>query len=277
MLGGSTAWGLGASSNGYTVAGTLESLLNGSSSSKTYRVFNAAYPGWTSRQELIALTEFYEKFDPDMVITLTGYNDLHVLTHSGNVDLPMRQEGSLLAKAVSEQLKPMTTLHALSKLAGSLGIWRIVVYFREKNALASPTKNRVEFHEAKAGKAIEKIVGRYTMMSEYATRHGAKFIIALQPEIYTSKKVLTDEEIKVKRRVVSRYENVNETFSRYRSSLFEALTKKDSSNDSIVSLEGAFDKLGKPVFIDDCHFNDAGYAQVARLLKQKIETQLHKR
>lgn len=278
LLGGSTAWGLGASSNKNTAAGKLQSLLNDGTSAVNYRVFNAAYPAWTSRQEMISLTEFYDRFDPDLIIALTGYNDLHVLTHNGDLDLPMRQEGSILAKAVSEQVKPMTTLHALRKVAGSLGIWRIVIYFREQIALAKPIRKKlVEFQELQAEKGIKKVVDRYIIMSQYAARQGAEFLIALQPELYTSKKVLTEEEEQVQQRFVSRYENINENFLRYRSFLTGALQHNDTLTNDIVDLGNAFDGLEKPVFIDDCHFNDTGYAQVASMLKQKLINRLPQR
>lgn len=42
-------------------------------------------------------------------------------------------------------------------------------------------------------------------------------------------------------------------------------------------LSSAFDELGKPVFIDDCHFNDTGYSQVASILKQKLTKRLPQR
>ena len=208
ILGGSTAWGLGASSNENTVAGALESQLNSNAENHTYRVMNGAYPGWQSRQELTALMEYYDEFDPDLVIALTGWNDVYVLTSGEDPDLQMRKESGMLAKAVTESLQPMSTMYALRKFAGSLGIWRLVVHFREKRHLASPPSVKVSYDADNARRIIPGMVDRYLTMANFARRHGAKLILAIQPDIYTTGKTLTQEEDSVRKRYTDKFVNI---------------------------------------------------------------------
>lgn len=271
ILGGSTAWGLGASSNQSTIAGALELLLNKSSGDVVYRVMSGAYQGWQSRQELIALMEFYEYFDPDYVIALTGYNDLHVLSLGGDTDLQMRSENHLLAKAVDASLKPMGTMQALRKTMGSLGVWRIVVYFREKMQNASGARSIMRYDANKSARILPKMVDRYSTMSNYSKRHGVKLLIAIQPDIYTTKKILTSEEVQVKRRFVERYVNIGEVYSHYRSDALKYFSSlMVDGNSSLLDLAGVFDATSAPVFLDECHLNDHGYEVVSKGLFSAI-------
>ena len=75
VLGGSTAWGSGASSNDTVWTAVLENILR-RHSGKTVEVLNAACGGYTSFQELMYLEFKLLQFSPDMVIVLDGYNDI---------------------------------------------------------------------------------------------------------------------------------------------------------------------------------------------------------
>ena len=271
ILGGSTAWGMGASSNEKTVASTLESQLNSSSRNYSYRVMNGAYPGWQSRQELIALMEFYAEFDPDLIIAVTGWNDMFVLTTGQDPDRQMRTESRMLAKAVKESLQPMSTMYAVRKFAGSLGIRRLVIHFREKMRLASPPSSTVSYDADNARRIIPGVVDRYITMANFAKRHGAKLMIAIQPDIYTTGKTLTQEEESVSDRYTAKFVNIEESYPDYRADFLHGLRTQITDNDVVVlDLIGVFDSVSDPVFLDDCHFNDRGYKQIANLLHIRI-------
>jgi lysophospholipase L1-like esterase len=271
ILGGSTAWGLGASSNEKTVAGALESQLNSSSDNYSYRVMNGAYPGWQSRQELTVLMEFYDDFDPDLIIAVTGWNDVYVLTSGEDPDLQMRKESGMLAKAVKETLQPMSTMYAVRKFAGSLGIWRLVVHIREKMHLASPPSVRVSYDVENAELIIPGMVDRYLTMANFSKRHGAKLMLAIQPDIYTTGKILTQEEESVSDRYTSKFLDIEKTYPKYRANFLDKLREQFTDSEvAVLDLGGVFDDLGDPVFLDHCHFNDLGYQQIASLLHDRI-------
>ncbi len=100
LLGGSTSWGIGASSNEATVRGALERRLNERGSAK-YRVMSGAFLGYTARQEMTVLTEFLEDFDPDIVVSLTGYNDVRTMMDDSGGILE-RPEARMLARSRDE-------------------------------------------------------------------------------------------------------------------------------------------------------------------------------
>ncbi|MCK4858308.1 MAG: hypothetical protein KAT58_10090 [candidate division Zixibacteria bacterium] len=264
ILGGSTVWSLGASSNAKTVVGQLERLLNGTGTDVTYRVMSGAFLGWTSRKELIALMEFQKQFAADLVLAVTGYNDFFVLSSATGLDT--RPEARMLAKAVEDNLRPMSTLRALRKVAGSLGIWRIVLHFRELSNLTSPRRGRVTYDEARAEAGVEQVVDRYATMAAYAARHGARLMIAVQPEIYTTGKRLSPEEQGVRDRFIARTENIDAVIAQYRADLLRGLSALNRHGVKVVDLGGVLDAVDEPVFIDACHFNDVGYEVLAKAL-----------
>lgn len=73
VIGGSTAFGLGATSDENTIPGRLGHYLSHALGEEVV-VVNAAYMGFTSYQELLALMQCETK--PDMVVAISGWNDI---------------------------------------------------------------------------------------------------------------------------------------------------------------------------------------------------------
>lgn len=271
LLGGSTAWGLGASSTEATVAGVLERLLNDGATQGSYRVMNGAFSGWSSRQERIVLIELFGVFRPDLVIALTGYNDLLTMATGGADDFLQRPESVELAKAVEANLRPMSTFQALRKVGGTLGIWRLVVYLREQATVRAPSTRRAAYEPPVAEREMGRIADVYLAMAEFIDRRGGRLVVALQPEIYTTGKTLSVEETAIKQRYEARIKDVTPVFARYRADLLRALLDSRARGFSVMDLQTVFDAHPRPVFIDDCHFNDEGYRAIARALKAGTE------
>ena len=74
MLGGSTTYGWGASSDETTIPALLEQYLR-SSGLESLQVINAGVPGYISTQDLMQLQSQVLPLEPDIVILYTGVND----------------------------------------------------------------------------------------------------------------------------------------------------------------------------------------------------------
>lgn len=269
ITGGSFAWGLGASGNSMTVSGRLEHLLNQSEHGRRYRVLNAAFMGWSTHQEYVVVTEYFDTFDPDLVISLSGYNDLVAL--SKGIEINAMPEARLLANAVTDHLQPIGTLRALKKLAGTLGIWRIFVLLREStNAAAMPQQFYI--YDTQSGfLRVERVVQRYLSIADYLSRKGRKYFIALEPEIYSSKKNLTVEEFDLRSRFMELDRGLLPTLTHYRRELSVRLAGLAENRFQYLDISNIFDGEVAPVFIDYNHVCDLGYALTAEALAKVIE------
>lgn len=79
ITGGSSAWGSGSVQED-TVAAGLERILNqrvSPSTRRRYEVVNAAFPAWASTQEKILIQQRIVDMRPDVIIMLSGTNDVH--------------------------------------------------------------------------------------------------------------------------------------------------------------------------------------------------------
>jgi hypothetical protein len=75
LTGGSTAFGVGATSNSNITHEKLAQLLNATQSDFHYTVINLAQGGWIAQQEDVSLDIWGRIFNPDWIITLDGVND----------------------------------------------------------------------------------------------------------------------------------------------------------------------------------------------------------
>jgi len=80
LLGGSAAWGCGASSNDTTIAGYLEKLFNSDRQLlkryKRAKCFNLAQMNSFQTQDILTIVFYVSKIRPDIVISLSGWNEL---------------------------------------------------------------------------------------------------------------------------------------------------------------------------------------------------------
>ena len=80
LTGGSTAFGSGAPDRDRTIGGYLENRLNRTLGRRTgldYEVMILAHPGWASTHERIIIVNRLSEWEPDLVISLSGNNDVH--------------------------------------------------------------------------------------------------------------------------------------------------------------------------------------------------------
>src|SRR5262245_17439160 len=90
FTGGSTAWGVGATSNDTTIAGRMQHHLNRLQHDHKYTVINLSMGSWIAFQEFLALELWGEVFQPDWIVVMDGFNDAGVgCAYSQGVGNPM--------------------------------------------------------------------------------------------------------------------------------------------------------------------------------------------
>ncbi len=77
ITGGSVAWGSCATDVEFTIAGSMEKALRKKYPSIDIKVITAAAGAWTTTQERIWIFNRITEYDPDMIISYSGHNDLY--------------------------------------------------------------------------------------------------------------------------------------------------------------------------------------------------------
>ncbi len=85
VVGGSTAFGWGAPSDADTPPALLAAALRERSGGRAVEVLNGGVPGYTAWQEAAWVAELVDELRPDLIVSLTGYNDLEFAFHTGGV------------------------------------------------------------------------------------------------------------------------------------------------------------------------------------------------
>jgi hypothetical protein len=107
VLGGSVTWGHTSRSNDETVSALLEVYLSERSgesatlAGRNVEVLNAGVPGYVSWQSAIAYARHYRALEPDVIISIDGFNDTLSALDTGMAGVPLRYRNVNTAYAIT--------------------------------------------------------------------------------------------------------------------------------------------------------------------------------
>jgi lysophospholipase L1-like esterase len=252
LTGGSTAFGSGAPSQDKTIGSLLDGLLGDRLSQKTgqrFEVFTFANPSWASTQERIAIENYLSELQPDLIVSLSGNNDVfwgdagrNVLWFAAGADEYFQTLANTgLKTAGRKELSPLPQARpALQPVAAELVSYRL-----EKNARL-------------AAQALQHV--------------NAEWIFFLQPTLSVTHKALSSRE----KAFVPASKNYFVQCYQLMSARLAALRQE---NFKFVDLSKTFDdhKATDEIFLDQFHFGDKGNAVIAEAMFSEIASQLEKR
>lgn len=245
ITGGSVAWGTGASSQQQTISYILERLLNERMSGATgfrYEVINAAAIGWSSTQEKLLIQHRLVGMHPDVVIMLSGNNDVHwalagvdLRWFYGYADLNYL---TLINEAYNSDGHPERTVAAPMS----------------SRPLDCPALSRITRDNAEEATATLQ-------------RIGARLVFALQPNIVSTPKQLTERE----RTLLALREKPY--WDACYQAMRDGLGRISAHNYRFLDLSRAFGDLdsSNEIFIDSYHFADQGNRLVAQGLVEGLD------
>lgn len=252
LTGGSTAFGVGAPDQERTIGSYLERLLNEPSSvggsqlavrsaDRHYRVYTLANASWASTHERILIENLLSEMQPDLVISLSGVNDVHWAELGRNV---------LWFRTYQEQLFWQLT-DSVYRAYGHGGLVDV--------QLTSPQPAAPETVALRLEKNVR-------LASEALSMKGARYLFALQPTLYLSSKPLTPRE--EQRLQADKQPYFRECYAAIKSHLSEMGT----SGADFADLSGVFDGLdtAEEIFLDSYHFGDRGNRIVAERLAEWV-------
>ncbi|QTD45448.1 hypothetical protein [Ottowia testudinis] len=252
LTGGSTAFGSGAPSQDRTIGALLEMKLNEQDGRmarpRRFEVFTFANPAWSTTQERIGIENYLSELEPDLILSLSGNNDVfwgdagrNVLWYSTFSDDYFSAMVNAALSTAGRKLPP--PLPHAGAIAGKV----------EPKMVAARAKKNI-------------------LLGATALTHGdsiVNWIYFLQPNLAASKKALSEREQEF---LTSSREYYKECYTQIARSLRDVQLK----NFSLIDLSGLFDSAGAgdEIFLDQFHFGDVGNYIIAGAMAQEVERRL---
>ena len=310
LLGNSTAFGYGNSSNSATIGQQLEERLQQrlqqqktspqlykpdvippdpekkpKASAKppkikpgNYRVINVAVPGYASGNELAQLALQLLKYKPDLIVVLDGYVDLMLPSEQKATQSQVEniEQPSSFVGYLSQFIEQLENQSYLAKVAQ--GRWLNSSQADDKTdfLLDEQTYNLVQ-HLPENEPELQKRVNRYLenqkQMLNLSTAAQVPLIVAIQPEITGREpSQLTNTEGEIVTELGRTYiERVKNSYPAFTKAT-KQLAQAFPQNMKAVDLYKLSDKYPSPSFIDAIHLNEAANEKVAEQLYYAISS-----
>ena len=242
LTGASTAFGAGASSNETTIGGYLEKYLN---RNRRCEVVTAAACAWSSTHERILIENRLVEFEPDLVISFSGHNDVFWASQGYNSAWYRGMQDSYFL-----------TLMNATRLSNSVAEFPSHV----------PGIGRPPSIE----EVTERLVRNVVLAQHALTLVDARYMFVLQPTMEVTGKSRTPREQRVAASAASWpwFGLMEQFYVEFRNNL-SALHKPGFA---FIDLTSVFDNCGDDieVFIDTAHFGDRGNDLIAQSLCKHV-------
>ena len=249
MVGGSTTFGAGSTSDNTTIPAFLQKEFL--DDSYDVEVINAGVGGSSSIEEAYKIRHIYKKYQPDMFLVLTGWNDSfkHIENKELNPNISKKYFENTWSTFPSLQIWINETL----QISRTINV--ASPFF--SHHLISMTLND-EVYE----KNSEIWSNRWASICEENNEDEIKTIIVLQPVVGTGTKQLSPSE-----KIHSDY--IKPVKIREQLEFFSKTLPIESCSASL-DFRSVFDNIHKPIYFDGVHTNDLGNKVIANQIYEKI-------
>jgi lysophospholipase L1-like esterase len=263
VIGGSAAFGTGASSDAVTFPARLEAALR-TRTGRDVEVVNAGAPAYVSGQELARLTFEVLDLEPDIAVVYDGFNDLNsALLFDPRPGYP--SNFSWLERAVHfNSLRNLLTYRIrLCAQESGLGFWaRRLTGVQDGVPLAAPGAD---------AEIIDTYRRNLERMVALLQARGIRVICVFQPTL-VGKRRRTAAEDGVLAYMERRHPGYARRFGDLLPAAVGAMRRVASARGvSFVDLSTVFDDSADTIFFDTAHVTDRGNALIADRLTPETE------
>lgn len=243
LLGGSTAFSVGAPDDAHTIGGYLERML---ALHGDVEVLTFATPAWASSHERVAIENVLRHLQPDVVISLSGTNDA-VWGAAGRDPHFFRAYYEDAYFRVSA---------AVGELADKSFVDPVTV--RELGPVTP-----VEL-------AVERLVENVEISSFVLAKESATYLYALQPTLFAATRLSAREEALLAAQQPTRHEYFDALYPHIAARV--SALAKEQRNLEFVDLSDMFaEEPEGEYFLDGFHFGDRGNERIAAALARTLE------
>jgi hypothetical protein len=259
LLGGSVAWGFGASSNENTPAYKLESFLN-TRHKLNYNVINLSEQSHSSIEEMNTFISAYHELKPEMIIIFSGAND-------ANFEFEKKYKRIDLYDSVLN----------FYLWGDKIGIFREKNFFKTiiKIFLRYFKKNKTiddEFFYFKKldenQYANEMYKTKLDFISNFCEMKKVKVFNILQPDLFFKSKKSQFELDYCEFEGDERKDFFTKKFAEFENFFFN--NKNNKMYVKNLSLLNCFDDYEETIFMDRCHTADKGYEIISEKISNFI-------
>ncbi|MBN18929.1 MAG: hypothetical protein CL758_05595 [Chloroflexi bacterium] len=253
VVGGSTAFGVGTTSDSNTIPGYLQQLFNEKFPERNIEVINAGIPKAYSFTESELIKNSLINYNPDMIIIYDGWNDI---THSYD-------EFQSIENTSTDDL-----IRLINRSDYSTPKVLLQQYFNYQRTSTSV----IEFDTSFISEKTNLWSNQLEETCKIAKTNNIETTIILQPLLGTGNKILSNEEMYY-------YEHYDsETMVKYYESYAGNLEKLTNSCNQTLDLRNVFDHYKETIYYDAGHMSDFGnkiiasqiYEQLSPLIKNEI-------
>ncbi|MSQ13855.1 MAG: SGNH/GDSL hydrolase family protein [Dehalococcoidia bacterium] len=277
LLGGSFAFGWGATAENKTIASQLEQMLNQVQAipGKRFEVINAAQPSYISGQELALFQWQLLALSPDLVIILDGLNDSGIARRNGGPDIP---DGVPLTRAAYNHYTGYSVRSwfvyglriALKRSRLLSKLWSVVHRAPEASILSIQAelwlKDPSHFDAVKAA-----YYRNHYSLIRVAQSRDIRVLMALQPVLGLGKKLVTPYEQATLEQRAKRFPPWKEVLTEGYTVIAAAQAElQQKTGVAVLDLRSVFDSEQTTLYIDTGHVSDRGNALVADALAKGV-------
>lgn len=245
VVGGSTAFGVGSTSDSHTIPGYLQQFYNEKFPDRNIEVINAGIPKAYSFTEAELIKNSLVNYDPDLIIIYDGWNDI---THS-------YKEYKLIQNTPTDELIRM--INRSDYLTPKVIIQQ---YFNYKRT----STDVIDFNPSQISEKVNLWKSKITEICLTGQTKNYETTIVLQPLLGTGNKTPTTEEIYY----YNHYDS--KTMINYYSLYAENLQDLQEICTQTIDLRTIFDSYNQTIYFDAGHMSDSGNKIVASEIHEKI-------
>jgi len=241
VVGGSTTYGVGSTSDQTTIPGYLQQKYSEINLPINVEVINAGIGGAESTRETYMIKNILLDFDPDLFIIYDGWNDAQTNPYELNI-APKNDNDS------DENI---------FKFA-NFPYYRTPFVIHQILFLHNIEANEKFLDNSLVPQRISNWKNNWIESCTQTQQHEIKTILTVQPLIGSGKKILTEDE--------SKWDGTNNVELKSLEGFASSLSELDSFCYDTADLRSSFDNFTEPIFFDIGHTNDFGNNIIAEKL-----------
>lgn len=262
LLGGSTAFGFGSSTNETSLAGALNRVQ------EEFFFVNAASPSWNSFQELLRFLKQVQNERPALVVDLNGFNDaVNAFTRRDSrfpADAPESYED------LAAQVEEIRNGDGVAKSLRRLTFWRPFRLEKVRGLVRQAVPSQGESYrdagahcEQTAGAGAKKYLENMALMHDISGLRGIDLAVFFQPFRFAPARY---ENVNLSEEIFGLGPDFRVCYLKFREAVRAAKTPYIEDISESFHDPAQSDRL----FFDSVHFTDQGNEALAQLLWRRL-------